>query len=85
MGDTTPVGRYSPLGDSPYGCSDMVGNVREWTGSWYTKGLARASRGGSWRFGDWSMHAAYRYFDLPVDRNGNVGFRVVELLSDPAS
>lgn len=27
VGQTTPVGRYSPRGGSPYGCADMAGNV----------------------------------------------------------
>ncbi|MGI5201831.1 formylglycine-generating enzyme family protein [Spirillospora sp. CA-108201] len=30
---TTPVGSFGPHGDSPYGVSDMAGNVYEWTAS----------------------------------------------------
>jgi formylglycine-generating enzyme required for sulfatase activity len=33
--DTTPVGTYSPQGDSLYGCADMSRNVWEWTHSLY--------------------------------------------------
>jgi formylglycine-generating enzyme required for sulfatase activity len=32
--DTTPVGSY-PLGASPYGVLDMVGNVSQWVNDWF--------------------------------------------------
>jgi formylglycine-generating enzyme required for sulfatase activity len=33
LNDTSPVGRFSPQGDSPYGIADMGGNVQEWCSS----------------------------------------------------
>ena len=34
VGNTSPIDQY-PLGSSPYGCLDMVGNVWEWTQTLY--------------------------------------------------
>jgi formylglycine-generating enzyme required for sulfatase activity len=32
-GSTSPVGQFSPNGDSPYGIAEMAGDVQEWTSS----------------------------------------------------
>ena len=74
VGDTTLIGRYSPHGDSPYGCADMAGNVSEWCQSlWrfypYSAGDGREEmeefgprilRGGSWYHGLQLLRCAYR-------------------------
>ena len=85
VGDTTPVGRYSPQGDSPYGCVDMAGNVREWMASRSSEGQSRALRGGAWVNDDRGTRTAGWNVDYRHYRDSIAGFRVVELLSAPVS
>ena len=89
--DTTPVGKYSPGGDSPYGCADMAGNVWEWTRSlWKSYPYdpkdgredpdsrdMRVLRGGSFYNPPRLVRCAYRCGSYPGFRIANLGFRVV--------
>jgi len=76
IGKTTPVGKYSPQGDSPYGCVDMAGNVQEWTAT-YVGILNAVRRGGSWNHDQKHAYCTSGTFDScdPWTRSSHVGFR----------
>ncbi|MCX7109178.1 MAG: formylglycine-generating enzyme family protein, partial [Proteobacteria bacterium] len=80
LGQTTTVGIY-PLGVSPYGVLDMVGNVWEWCLNEYDRrGIARVVRGGAWLDDRGFARCAVRSRSQPDDRDHNGGFRVVVVL-----
>ena len=93
IGTTTPVGRYSPDGDSPCGAADMAGNVWEWVADWYDDGYykhsradnprgpesgnSRVVRGCSFIDDDGLVRCAVRGRAAPDYRHYFVGFRLV--------
>jgi formylglycine-generating enzyme required for sulfatase activity len=90
---TSPVGQFSPQGDSPDGLSDVVGNVWEWTNSLYRAFPYDASdgredlqaegwrtlRGGSW-MNDSSITCCAARLDGDFVFFTNVGFRCAVFL-----
>ncbi len=74
---TSPTGRYSPQGDSPYGCGDMAGNVAEWTATAGEGEGMRIVRGGAWPFVPDNNRVTYRLEALAARQTPYIGFRAL--------
>ena len=74
--ETNPVGMYDKV-ESPYGVSEMEGNVWEWCEDRYDANRdSRVLRGGSWGSSPLNLRSANRDDDLPGARYYGIGFRI---------
>ena len=77
------VGAF-PMDSSVWGCMDMSGCIREWTGSSYGEGQ-RVVRGGSWQDEEDELRLASRGGLSAESRTRTVGFRLVSESPRPTS
>lgn len=69
----TPVDAY-PLGSTPDGIYDLLGNTWEWMAAEKDQ-TKRVLRGGSWIYSVEDLRASFRYRCKPDNRNDLIGFR----------
>lgn len=88
-----------PKGRSRFGPYDVVGNVWEWTSTWYgpyspeksrnPRGPERAERrvirGGAFNGGyeSW-LHPSFRYGQVPEAQSHGIGFRCASTVATPS-
>ncbi len=93
IGEPVSVYRY-PLGASPYGALNMVGNVREWIADWYSityyqetslnnptgpeTGIERSMRSGAYDADANEIFTTTRYKHEPQSAGASRGFRCAE-------